>query len=100
MVHLPESSMLAVHGSSSGTPKMQSISGATVQLGWTATRLASSQTHWYNSRRPNDVAVGSSGGNLITSHIVFDETTGMSATMKTFERSAAEKRRRIPCALP
>ncbi|MBV9761423.1 MAG: hypothetical protein JO340_12730 [Acidobacteriaceae bacterium] len=31
------------------------------------------------------------GGNLITSHIVFDETTGMSATMKAFERDPTEK---------
>ncbi len=39
------------------------------------------------------VLVPSGGGNLITSHIVFDETTGMSATMKSFERDPAEKPR-------
>ena len=37
------------------------------------------------------VLVPTGGGNLITSHIVFDETTGMSATMKAFERDPAEK---------
>ncbi|HEX3681475.1 MAG TPA: hypothetical protein VHU83_02960 [Bryobacteraceae bacterium] len=39
------------------------------------------------------VLVPTGGGNLITSHIVFDETAGMSATMKTFERNGAEKPR-------
>src|SRR6202034_3920134 len=39
------------------------------------------------------VLVPTGGGNLITSHILFDETTGMSATMKSFERDPAEKPR-------
>ncbi|HEX3681139.1 MAG TPA: hypothetical protein VHU83_01260, partial [Bryobacteraceae bacterium] len=39
------------------------------------------------------VLVPTGGGNLIVSHIVFDETAGMSATMKTFERNGAEKPR-------
>jgi len=37
------------------------------------------------------VEIPTGGGNLVTSHIVFDETTGMSATMKAFERDPAEK---------
>src|ERR1700761_5754211 len=36
------------------------------------------------------VLVPTGGGNLITSHIVFDETTGLSATMKAFERDPLE----------
>jgi hypothetical protein len=39
------------------------------------------------------VLVPTGGGNLITSHIVFDETTGLSATMKSFGRDSAEKPR-------
>jgi len=37
------------------------------------------------------VAAVSGAGALITSHIVFDESAGMSAAMKTFERDPAEK---------
>lgn len=37
------------------------------------------------------VSVRSGAGNLLTSHIVFDESTGLSAMMKTFERNPAEK---------
>lgn len=37
------------------------------------------------------VRVPEAGGNLITSHIVFDERTGLAATMKAFERDSAGK---------
>ncbi len=37
------------------------------------------------------ISIGKGAGSLIVSHIVYDETTGLSAIMKTFDRDANDK---------
>ncbi|MBV9760066.1 MAG: hypothetical protein JO340_05850 [Acidobacteriaceae bacterium] len=54
-------------------------------------RAAAAVAHLAGTEGGVTVLVPTGGGNLITSHIVFDERTGMSATMKAFERDPAEK---------
>lgn len=69
-----------------------------VSLGATETqrldlRTITQAAHLAGTEGGVTVLVPTGGGNLITSHIVFDEATGMSATMKAFERDPAEKPR-------